>query len=183
MDNQQFVSTISQLRPSSTFLTLHKYASDSGELADYNIVFNISYKAALQRSIDTLNAMTLTTDLEKQARNELLESFATSLAKDEETQEEDDGTYRRFYDEEGNPIKGVRLHKDTDTLHLYGLVLQKRTYLPGTYKKVNSKPLTIAKNKLRALTSCGKFRSFIIDATKVDSISVQGLSLLPVDAF
>lgn len=183
MDSLQFVSEISKLRPSSTFLTLHKYASDSGELADYQIVFNISYKNALQRSIDTLEAMSLSTDLERQARQELLDSFQASLNKDDQELDEAAGphqdVYRRFYDEEGQPIKGVRYHEPTETLHLYGLVFQKRSYMPGSYKKVNSRPLTIAKNKLRALTSVGKFRTFRLNAGQVDSVSVGKLSLLP----
>lgn len=179
MDNYQFVAEISKLRPSSTFLTLHKYADEHGGLADYQLVFNISYKNALQRSIDTLKAMSLSTDLERQARQELLDSFQASLSKDEETLDESDGVYRRFYDDDGQPIKGVRYHEPTDTLHLYGLVFQKRTYMPGSYKKVNSRPLTIAKNKLRALTSVGKFRTFRLNAGQVDSVSVGKLSLLP----
>ena len=46
-------------------------------------------------------------------------------------------------------------------------------------KGFNSKPLTIAKKKLSYLTPAGKFRQFRITADQVDSIAVQGLSLLP----
>jgi hypothetical protein len=159
---------------------LRSYLNDSGELADYSIVFHMSYKNALEKSIDTLNDMSLSTDLERQARREVVASFENSLVKMASTPIEDiDDAYDRFFDEEGRYIKGVKLHRDTNTLHLYGLVSQKRVLIPGTYKKVNSKPLTIAKKKLTALTTCGKFRQFRITASKVDSIKVEKLELLP----
>ena len=179
MNNESFVQELSKIRPSSTFLTLHAYADEHGGLADYQIVFNMSYKNALQRSIDTLTALTLSTDLEKQARQELLDSFHTSLTKDETVQEEVDGTYCRFYDDDGKAIKGVRLHQATGNLHLYGLVVNKFVRMPGYYKKVNHKPLTVAKSKLRALTSVGKFRQFILNSSQVESVSVDKMSLLP----
>jgi hypothetical protein len=177
MDNHQFVAEISRLRPSSTFLAIKGYMNASGELADYSLVFNMSYKAALERSIITLKTMHLTSDLEKKAREELLESFQTSLAKP--PVEEVADAYRHFEDEEGSPIKGVKEHMATGNLHLYGLVVAKRIYMPGHYKKVNHKPLTVAKNKLRALTPCGKFRQFILNSSQVESVSVDKMSLLP----
>lgn len=180
MDNYQFVAEISRIRPSSTFLTLKGYCNANGELADVQIVFNMSYKNALERSIKTLTEMHLTSDLEKQAREELLESFQTSLAKD--PIEEVADAYRHFEDEEGNVIKGVKQHIATGEIHIYGLIVQKRVYMPGHYKKVNSKPLTIAKNKLRALTSVGKFRQFKINASQVESVNVGKMELLPPEA-
>ena len=93
--------------------------------------------------------------------------------------EERDDAYAHFIGENGSIIKGVKLHKATGTLHLYGIVVHKLVKLPGFYKKVNSKPLTIAKKKLSYLTPAGKFRQFRITADQVDSIAVQGLSLLP----
>lgn len=180
MNQQDFVSELSKLRSSSMFLTLKSYLNDASELADYSIVFHMSYKNALEKSIATLNAMSLSTDLERLARREVLTSFENSLVKMASTPiEEIDDAYDRFFDEEGQHIKGVKYHRDTDTLHLYGLVSQKRVLIPGTYKKVNSRPLTIAKKKLTALTSVGKFRQFKITASNVDAIKVGKLELLP----
>jgi hypothetical protein len=180
MDKLEFVAELAKLRPASTFLTLKGYRNDSSEVSDYSIVFHMSYKSALQKSITAVENMTLTTDLEKQARQELLCSWNNSLIRMQETpvEEIEDG-YQRFFDENGSYIKGVKLHRDTDTLHIYGLVVHKRVLLPGNYKKVNSRPLTIAKHKLSYLTVCGKFRQFKITPSQVDRISVENLSLLP----
>lgn len=180
MDNKQFLAELSKLRPSSTFLTLQGYRNEASEVADYSIAFHMSYKSALERSIEKLQAMTLTKELEKLAREELIASHQRSLLKMESTPlEEVDDAYTRFTDEDSKPIKGVKMHTATGTLHLYGLVVHKLIKLPGFYKKVNSRPLTIAKNKLSYLTPAGKFRQFRITADQVDRIAVQGLSLLP----
>ena len=180
MDNQAFVNELSKLRPASTFLTLKGYRSESSEIADYSLAFHISYANALKQSIATLEALATVGDLEAQAKRELLESFHKSLLKGEETAVEDiDDAYTRFFDDDGNYIKGVKMHTATGALHLYGLVVHKRVLMPGNYAKVNSKPLTIAKNKMRALTRVGKFQQFKILPSQVDKIAVEGLDLLP----
>jgi hypothetical protein len=102
---------------------------------------------------------------------------------EEKTVEEIEDGYTRFFDDNGSYIKGVKLHTATDTLHIYGLVVHKRLIIPGNYKTVNSKPLTIAKDKLRHLTPVGKFRQFRLLPEQVDAIAVEGLHLLPPDSF
>jgi hypothetical protein len=181
MDQNQFVTELSKLRPSSTFLTVKGYRNEASEIADYSIVFHMSYENALKKSIETLAALDLQTDLEKQARAELIDSFNKSLAKgaSDAALEERDPVYSYFKDESGNYVKGVKYHEATGTLHLYGLVVHKRTLLPGIYASKNKKPLTIAKDKLRHLTPVGKFRQFKITPEQVDSITVQNVSLLP----
>ena len=182
MNQEQFVAELAKLRTSSTFLTLKGYRSESGEIADVNIIFHISYKNALLRSIGILEAVIPNDELEAQAKRECLESYMTSLDKIETTPiEEIEDSYRRFTDSNGKYIKGVKLHEQTGVLHLYGLVTQKRVIMPGLYKKVNSKPLTIAKDKLRRLCPVSKFRQFKITTDQVDSVSVEGLHLLPPD--
>jgi hypothetical protein len=96
--------------------------------------------------------------------------------------EEIDDAYRRFTDSDGKYIKGVKLHEESDTLHLYGLVVHKKVIMPGIFKKVNHKPLTVEKNKLRNLCQVSRFRQFKITTEQVESICVQGLKLLPPDA-
>lgn len=180
MDTKDFVSELAKLRPGSTFLTLNGYRNEHSEIADYSIVFHMSYKSALERSILKLQEMNLSKELELEARCELINSFQRSLLKMETTTiEEDDEVYTHFTDEDGKYIKGVKMHTATGALHLYGLVVHKLVKMPGSYPKVNHRLLTIAKDKLRYLTPAGKFRQFKITADQVDRVVVQGLSLLP----
>ena len=81
--------------------------------------------------------------------------------------------------DDGNYVKGVKLHTATNTLHLYGFVAQKKMLMPGIHKPRNRKPLTIAKDKLRNKCNVSKFRQFKITPEQVDCISVEGLHLLP----
>lgn len=183
MNRESFINELSSIRPSSTFISIMGYRNDHGEVADYNVVFHMSYRNALLRSIAILESVVPTDDLEAQAKKECIESFMTSLDKVETTpiEELDDG-YRRFTDSNGKYIKGVKLHEESDTLHLYGLVVNKKVIVPGTYKTKNSKPLTIAKDKLRRLCPVSKFRQFKITPDQVDRISVEGLNLLPPES-
>ena len=180
MDNNEFVSELSKLRSSSTFLTIKSYTNESSEVADYSIIFHMSYKNALERSISVIDSFIPNDDFEAQAKLELLVSFNTSLDKLIHTpiEELNDG-YTRFFDSDGSHIKGVKLHKESQTLHLYGLVVHKKVLIPGNYKKINKKPLTIVKDKLRYMTPVGKFRQFKITPDQVESISVENISLLP----
>lgn len=181
MDQNQFVTELAKLRPGSTFLAVKGYRNEASEIADYSIAFHFSYQRALEKSMDLLIGLDLKTDIEKQARSELLDSFARSLAKGASSPEleERDPVYSYFKDDNGNYVKGVKLHQPTNTLHLYGLVVHKKVLLPGIYAKKNQRELTIAKDKLRYLTPVGKFRSFKMLPAQVDSISVQNISLLP----
>jgi hypothetical protein len=179
MNKTQFVAELSKLRPSSTFLTLKGYRNEFSEVADYSIVFHMSYQNALVKSISTLEQYIPQNDLEVYAKNELLDSFNASLNKIAEIpiEEIEDG-YTRFYDN-GKYIKGVKLHNASDTLHLYGLVSQKKVIIPGFYPKKNKRALTIAKDKLRHMCPTGKFRQFKILPQNVDLIKVENISLLP----
>jgi len=180
MNTDQFLNELEKLKPSSTFLTIHGYRNEHSEVADYSIAFHMSYKSALERSIEKLQTLTLTKELEKQAREELVASFQKSLLNMEAIpMEERDDAYTHFIGNDDKIIKGVKLHLATGVLHLYGLVVFKKILLPGFYQKVNHRPLTIAKDKLRHLTPAGKFRQFKITPGQVDRIVVQGLSLLP----
>lgn len=180
MNKEQFVTELARLRPASTFLTLHKYQNEHSEVADFNIIFHMSYENAIRRSIEILTPIVPDSELASQAKFELLQSFHTSLQNIKETEIEDiDDAYTRFFDNDGKYIKGVKMHTDTGNLHLYGLVHAKRVVTPGVYPKKNKRPLTIEKDKLRELCPVGKFRQFRILPGQVEKIRVEKMTMLP----
>ncbi len=178
MNNSEFVLEISKLRPSSTFLSIMGYRNSASEIADYSIVFNMSYESALRKSIAVLENTITTGDLQNKAKKELIDGYSKSL-ENISAKDKVDNTYTLFYDQNNKPIKGIKLHNATNTLHLYGLVNWKKVIMPGIYSKNSKKELTIIKDKLRKLTPLGKFRQFKITPDQVDRISVQNLNLLP----
>ncbi len=180
MNQHAFVSELAKLRPSATFLTLRGYRNEHSEVADYSIVFHMSYESALKRSLAALEPIVPDGDLEARAKRELIDGYQKSLEKMKTTpMEELEDAYTHFKDESGQYIKGVKLHTETATLHLYGLVNAKRIIIPGQYKTSNKRELTIAKDKLRKLCPVDKFRQFKILPSQVDQISVESLELLP----
>lgn len=177
---ENFIKQLSLLKPNSTFLTLKGYRNEHSEVADYSIVFNMSYENALNKSLEVLKAHHPSDTLEIQAKEELINSFNKSLnnLKDIPMEELEDH-YVGFLDENGKYIKGIKAHIATNTLHLYGLIVHKKVIIPGSYPVKNKLPLTIAKDKLRRMVPVGRFRQFKITSAHVDYISVNNLSLLP----
>ncbi len=53
-------------------------------------------------------------------------------------------------------FSGVKVHNETGKLYIYGYRENKTDIQEATYKTVNSKPLTIAKNELRNRLRTGK---------------------------
>lgn len=182
MDQQAFVSELAKLRTSSTFLSVMGYRNEYSEVADYSIVFHISYENALKRSLLALESVVPADDLEAQAKRELVDGYQKSLTKLATTPvEEIDDAYTHFVDDNGSYIKGVKVHTETGALHLYGLLNAKRILIPGQYPLSNKRPLTKAKDKLRKLCPVGRFRQFKIVPDRVESISVENLMFLPPD--
>lgn len=179
-NQKQFVAELAKLRQNSTFLTLKGYRNEASEIADYSIIFNISYRNALVKSIETLNKYIPNDDVESKAKQELIDSYKTSIDKiDTNIIEDLDPHYDYFFNDDDSIIKGIKYHPKSETLHLYGLVAHKKVIVPGTYAKKNRQAFTIVKDKLRKLCTVSKFRQFKMTPSQVDSIQVQNLSFLP----
>lgn len=174
MQNEELVAEFAKLNPSSTFCTLKEYKSSTGEIADYNIVFHVSYESLLNRSISQLESYIPENEIEAKAKKELIVSYSNSLEKlKTRVQEELEDNYLHFKDVNGNYIKGVKLHKETNTLHCYGLIVNKNVIVKGSFKEVKSSELTLAKNKLSKNLPISKWRQFKITSNQVKSINVQ----------
>lgn len=180
MNQKQFIAELAKLRTSSTFLSLMGYRNEHSEVADYSIIFHMSYENALKRSVMALEQVVPVDDMQAVAKQELIDGYNRSLERMAVTPvEEIDDAYTRFFDSDGSYIKGVKVHTSTNTLHLYGLVNSKRVLMPGTYPHRNRRELTIAKDKLRKVCPVDRFRQFRILPSQVDRISVENITLLP----
>lgn len=180
MNQEKFVSELGKLRSAATFLSVMGYRNAHSEVADYSIVFHMRYENAVKRSLTTMESLVPRNSLEAKAREQLIQSFETSLHKMKSIPEEElQPHFLHFKDDDGSYVRGIKLHVETSTLHLYGLVNHKRVRMPGSYPEVDSSPLTLVKNELRRMCPVGKFRSFRMTPNQVDYISVENLSLLP----
>lgn len=180
MDRSEFVSALSSVRPSSTFLALMGYTNEHGEVSDQSIVFHVSYKRLLERSLADLSLMHFESTLDLEAQDSLIASFRKSLEGMAETPvEEIDDAYERLFDSDGNHIRGIKHHRETDVFHIYGVLAAKKILKEVKYPEVKSKPLTLAKNAIKAQLPISKWRQFKLTPDKVRHISVDSLKLLP----
>lgn len=183
MQEFEFIKALSGLRANATFLSVNGYKNESDEVADYNIVFHISYKNAIEKSLAILEPLETTNELEATAKQELINSLKKSLADMEEVPVEAvDDTYTHITNDNGTYIKGIKIHNATNTLHLYGLVVSKKVIAEGNYKNKNRRPLTVVKDNMKRLLPISKFRQFKIVPGRVENISVEKLTLLPPDS-
>jgi hypothetical protein len=72
-------------------------------------------------------------------------------------------------------IDGVKVNKNDGVLHVSGLVISKVVLEAGTYKNVNSAPLTLAKKELERELKKSKWRQFAL--TNIQSARINGETL------
>ena len=189
--NVKLVVTAKTIKGTS-FVGLRDYSNAQGEVSNYTINAGISYFNVLtsdyQKLIDIQNDIVLT--LKKQypiavvekAYYEVLTSLEKRLS-DEETKEqlraEGDKTIAQSDAQINayiNLAKGVKLHKDTMQLHVFGLVVRKTILQPTEYKKTKSRELTIVKNKIKKLCEFkqDKYRTFIFNK---GDVKMQGIEI------
>ena len=142
-----------------TFVSIKNYENEQGEIANH--LFNIgrSYEKAIQKDIETLRNLDLTTlnskhplTLLEEARTELINAF---LKPNENRSNGQKNAYLSI-------LNGLKVHVETGFLYVWGFREQKTIIKAGTYKMVNSKPLTLAKDELRKLLQTNKFKNFKI---------------------
>lgn len=176
------IETLATIRPSSTFLSIKGYtAATSGEKADHTICFHMSYQNALEKSIAALNEIVPADDIEAEAKAELLASYGKSLekVKSEPLEVVGDHYERIVLETNGQPLRGVKVHRESGELHIFGLAMGKTVLIPGTYKAVKSNPVTLAKAKLKKGLPVDRFRQFVIKPGSYEAIRVERMEVLP----
>lgn len=171
---EPILAALSAIRPSSTLLALHGYRSAEGEVSDRVIGFHVSYENALNKSAAILRDLGEQPDpIAEEARQELLASFRKSL--DGEGRED---PYVPVLSPSGEIIRGIKAHPEKGRVYIFGMQMpnQKRILVPGTYKPVNKRAKTIAKDRLRELLPVSRWRMFILDGGNVDRITVERMT-------
>jgi hypothetical protein len=116
--------------------------------------------------------------LDKQAAEELLNSFTASLNGTQENYTKEH-VYVDVADSSGKTVQGIKRNINDGSLQIFGLLHSKVQITPPTIedKPVKSRPLTIAKNKLRKDLPVGKFREFALENLNVVKLNGETLEL------
>lgn len=154
-------------------------SKESGELARYTIVLGADFHAVYEKDRDTLREMLPSlAGLPLEAATALLKSVEESLAKglgnnSAYTHGKDKGdTYVHL-----QGINGVSVNKNDGILHVKGLLKSKVTLEEGTWPVVNSRPLTIAKDKIRKSLRQSAIRQFALTNVKTARLNGETLEL------
>ncbi len=188
--NVKLVVTAKTIKGTS-FVGIRDYENKQGELSNYTLNVGINYENVLKNDFNTLknNQVEIVETLKKsypiaiieQAYNELLTSLEKRLL-DEITKAnlraENDKTILASdaqIDAYINLTKGIKLHKDTMQLHVFGLVVKKTVLKAIEYKQTKSRELTIVKNKIEKFCDFkqSKYRTFIFNKADVKIKGIQ----------
>lgn len=168
----------------ASFIALNNYfAKTTGEIANHTVNTNISVENAKKGDLSTLKSTEnsflmelsekyqIPLDIFQTALNEMIVSAEKNLSKEIENRTAKSIAQTGAY----MPItKAIRIHKETNTLHIFGMHIQKTIIKTGEPKKqVNSSPKTIAKRLLTKELNlrAGKFRTFIV--SNIDNINMS----------
>lgn len=142
-------------------------SKETGELAEYLIALGVSLEKAYRRDERILRLIRTANPLEKQAKQELLDSWRDSikLGIGNNPRYTCQGVYNHLF-------PGCKYHAENKDVFIYGFLIRKKVLEPGVYKIVRSKPLTIVKNAFRKRMKTNRFRQF--DISFVQRIAFNG---------
>lgn len=148
-----------------TFFSIKNYISQNNETSNVLINLGVDYGRAKDKDVKRLTKTTYNEPILEEAR----QSVINSLVKPSETIS--DGQKDAYV----NLIKGLKIHKETGQLYIWGFLRNKQVIAKGEYKVVKSKPLTLAKNEIKKQLSTSKFRQYIITP---ENVEIQGNKLI-----
>jgi len=158
------------------FIAFDYRAKKTGELARYTLQLNVNINRVVREDVATLFASRRDSaigSVEWEARRELVKSFCETARKGAGNNSR--YTKKDLYSTVGGSKGAMKLFTD-GTLEIFGFQRNRKVIEAGEYKTVNSRPKTIAKNKLRKGLKYPKFRTLCVDADihKPETIKVEG---------
>jgi hypothetical protein len=175
---KNIVSTVQEIigLNNPQFASFTYLSKTDNSIARYTVILGSKYINLLEKSITALeiliNGVTDRTTLEFQAMTEVMASLQKSLTAHKAGTQSEDYTKKGQY----TPIhNGLNVNTTDNSLQLFGLLQSKVVLKAGDPRKpVKSKPLTVAKNKVRKELPISKFREFALDCSNVESARING---------
>jgi hypothetical protein len=166
---------IQQFREATTygckFISFLYKTKGTGETSIYTINFGIDYKNSVKHDKELLENYVPLDEIEIQAKSEMLESMRQTL---------EEGVSRSYtlQDVFETLGKGIKMHKETKEIHIYGYVQSKEQIAEPTNPKkpVNSRPLTLTKKAIEKGLNFkrNKFASFVLNPENIAGIKISG---------
>lgn len=174
----------------TSFVGIRGYENKFGEIANLTLLVGFDYPKMLKKDKEKLLNLNLNPIIEKygeKVAKTALEELLISIEKRSATEQEKD-LLRKQNDETikrsdaqinayTNLATGVKLHNETNQIHITGIALNKKVIKKGIYKIVKSRPKTLAKNEIKKLADLKhtKIRTFILKHT--DTVKLKGVEV------
>lgn len=173
------------------FIGIKGYENKQGEIADLSVLVNFNYHNVKVNDFEKLKAFTVK-DLNKlaadkglnaetmfKAHSELLTSAEKNLSENKEdhtaqSQAQEDA----YFHIDG--VHGLKVHKDTMTVYIVGMLNHKTIIVNGDYPAKNKREKTICKEVIKKHLElrAEKYRQYNVGS--VDAINVSGTTLVRV---
>jgi hypothetical protein len=175
----QIVAAVSaRLASGPSFVGVTYTAKESGEKSRFVLNLGTDYLNLVRKSLAQAEAVETKTELEAQAKADVVASLKNTLANAEKGLSNDNYTKAGVYE----PIcKGIKAHKEDESFEVCGLVVSRKVLIAGVHKPVNSKPLTLAKNAIRKALAISKYRTLCLDRGHLESLRL-GATEIEVEA-
>lgn len=166
-----------------TFISVNNYfAKTSGEIANHVVNVGISVENAKQTDLSRLMACN-DKDIKDIAFTSKIDAETVKLALSEmqiAAQKNVGAIDQRTAQSQAQTdayifiTSAIRIHKDTNTIHVFGQSISKTVLVKGEYKSVNSSQKTLAKNAIKKHLDlrADKFRTYIVES--IESVKMQG---------
>jgi hypothetical protein len=180
VDLNTLEAQIDAIRTNNGFVSIRGYKSESGRVANILVqpLGPNGYERLVKESLEQVKSGNVTKpdNVDQDVWEKAIESQLTSW---EKTLAGGHGRKNNFEKKEDK--KEFYQHVDNgNTMYIKNIrIIRKNVITEGEYKKVNSRPLTIAKKLLVKQTPVNKYQGcFKLDTGKFDSIHIQGEVLL-----
>lgn len=189
--NLELVASAKTIKGTS-FVGIANYTNGKGEVSNQTIVSGITYENCLLNDFNVLQQKqnevfetlqkSYSIELIEKAYNNILTSLEKRLSSEEVKEalrQQNDNTIKLSDAQKDAYLhiaKGIKLHIETQKLHIFGLVVRKKVITPIEYKETKSRELTIVQNKIKKLCEFkqDKYRNFIFDKAEV---KLKGITL------
>lgn len=178
------VAKFAQLNGTSLVGIRDYVSKTSGEVCNHVVNANFSYGNAVEKDLKKLNGATLVDlkaiaekakvafEIVEQAIEEMKNSFIKN--QNPETASAQSIAQKNAY----IPITtAIKLNKETNLIHIYAMAMWKDVpTVKGTFKVVNSRPKTIAKNVAKKYFNftTAKYRNFIVHPDMLNEVAING---------
>lgn len=182
---KEAIQFFKKMRLSASFVSILGYTSSKGEVSNVEIITHVDYERILKESVYKMDKIVKVKTDEgtygkgskefDEAWSELRESFMKSLAKENERGQKLAEAFTSI-------SKNVKLHIETNTIHLSGKKFRKTIVKKGEYKEVKSRLKTKIKNEIKNQLPVSEWRNYRL-GDNFESIAVETENLTNKDLY